>query len=222
MGNLNTLDSVSGIVGYFQLVIPPYFTKDTNSFLYSFLTGLGTMMKIGVDQINELYDKTKLYLASGDDVDYLITDYVALRRKNSESDENYIDRFIKRVYRYNITTDSISDQVYDIFGEYPTKLYELNGRSGYWGLENYENDSAKHWFYDNSGDNTVFWGGELGQGAYKGYIYLTERPPNNVLIELCQVLNSNRMLGTDIYLVYPGMPYTYGDAAAVYGEATYS
>ena len=203
MGNLNNIDSASGIVQLVQLHLPPIFSTQTSSLVYKFFLGVAQIFKINLDYLEELYSKTKVYLASGSALNEVITDMVNIFRQDGESDEDYIDRYIKRVYRYNSTVDSLKDQVYDITGIYPDKMYELNTRSSYWGKANVQNDNAIHSFYDNSADNASFWGSGNRNGAFKGYIILSERPTSGMLIELRNLINSNRLTGTKIYLKYP-------------------
>ncbi len=195
--------STSGLIDYFSLMLPPNFTlnNDTDNFLLKFFKGLAEGFKINIQQINELYTKTKLSLASGNDLDRLITDYVEVYRKTGESDSDYIQRYIRKVYVYNCNDNSIIQQIYDVTGFEPEFLFELNGRYTYWGKANVRNDSAKHYFYGN-GFKSI-WGNRNSLSAYTGYIYLLEKPPSEMLNELCETLNKNRLTGTKIYLRYP-------------------
>jgi hypothetical protein len=195
--------STSGMIEYFSLMLPPNFTlnNETTNNLSIFFKGIIEGFKINVQQINELYDKTKILLASGNDLDRLITDYVNINRKASETDENYIQRYIRKVFVYNANNTSIIQQVYDITGFEPEFLFELNGRNAYWGKADIRNDLAKHYFYDD-GFKSI-WGNRSSTSAYTGYIHLLEKPPVEMLDELCQTLNENKLCGTKIYLKYP-------------------
>lgn len=204
---LITQTSTSAIVTRIVAHLPPIFDVITGNKLYNFLYGIASgFAEITTNQINNLYDRIFINRASSGDLEQLITDYSGIRRKNGESDADYINRYYKLVFEYNITLDKVSEVVYDITGDNPTRLFELSDRTAYWGLENLTGSAiitGTSYFYNDVNNFTPSWGDDNSEGAFVGYVYLKERPSYEQLNDLCYTLNSIRMTGTIIYLVIP-------------------
>lgn len=219
---LITQTSASGIVSRILVHLPPKFIVTNGNKLYNFLMGIASgFAEISTNQINQLYDRIFIGRASSGDLEQLISDYSGIRRKNGEIDSDYINRYYKYVFEYNITTDKINEIVYDITGDYPTRLFELTDRSAYWGLENLTGSAiitGTSYFYNDVNEFTPNWGDDASEGAFIGYIYLIERPSFEQLNDLCYVLNAVRMTGTTIYLVIPSGNDVFYDDISPYDD----
>ena len=79
--------NLSGYVRSINAVLPPLFTRETNSNLSHFLSGCATAFNVNGQQINELYNKTFISVASSGDLENIIFDLSKIRRKLDESDE---------------------------------------------------------------------------------------------------------------------------------------
>lgn len=195
--------SLSGYVRSISAVLPPLFTRETNSVLYNFLSGCAVAFNITGGQLNELYDKTFISRASDNNLDNLIYDLSKIRRKINETDADYRTRYYRYVFRYNSTIPAQSGTVNDIFGEYPLEMVELGERNGYWTSGNVSH-SGNIYFYDDVSPYAPIWADSLANNKFIGYIYLSHKPESALIRnELCNVLNFTRATGTTIYLVYP-------------------
>lgn len=224
-GLTGSVTSLSGLVNAITFVMPTWLIPQSGSILYNYVEAFCEGFAININQINELYDKTFINRATSGNLDDLIYGYINEARKPDESDEDYRERYFKYVFQYNSTNPQINEIVYDITGEYPIKILELNSRGVYWGQENtILTGSALNTvvYYDNWSQPTQY-SNDLGEGNFIGYIYLNEKPSPMVLNELCKVLNSVRIYGTTIYLVYPNSDYAvYDNEEAIYDESSYS
>lgn len=198
-------NSTSGIVNSIITILPPIFTKKTTSVLYKFIEGIAEAFKIVlVDKFNDLYDQSFIMTATSGELDDLINAKIRERRYDNETDIEYRERYIKYVFEYNCTEASIREQIYDVSGNYPTEMLELNARNGYWGKHNLplSGQISGNTFYYNDTRKNVIWGGNNADSkAYVGYIFLSERPDDETLFKLRTLINKNRLFGTQLYLI---------------------
>lgn len=211
MAQITTLDTVSKLLKYVTITLPPFVTKSDDSYIRQFLSSILEVFKINIDQLNQIFNNTFISEAEEGDLEKLILDVSDVTRKDGESDEDYRNRFYKYVYRYNATTNSIKEIVYDSLGYYPIKLTESGARTAYWGLEDLvEEDRVANsaYFYDDVNEYTAYWGRYQSQQSaenekyFVGIIHLVERPPQEKLDELCDVIERVRKKGTNIYLQF--------------------
>lgn len=211
MAQITTLDSVSKLLKYITITLPPFVTKNEDSYIRQFLSSILEVFKINIDQLNQMFNNTFISEAEDGDLEKLILDVSNVTRKDGETDEDYRNRFYKYVYRYNATANSIEEIVYDTLGYYPIKLTESGARTAYWGLHDLvEEDRVANsaYFYDDVNEYTAYWGRYQSQQSaenekyFVGIIHLTERPPQEKLDELCDVIERVRKKGTKIYLQF--------------------
>lgn len=198
-------NSTSGIVDSIITILPPIFTRKTTSVLYKFIEGIAEAFKIVlVDKFNDLYNQSFIMTATSGELDDLIDSKIHEKRYNNETDEQYRERYIKYVFEYNCTEDSLKEQVYDISGDYPTQMLELNARNGYWGKHNLplSGQISGNTYYYNDTRKNVIWGGDTASDkAFVGYIFLNERPDEETIFKLRELINKNRLYGTQLYFV---------------------
>ncbi len=210
---ITTKDTYSGILNSITAVLPAFFTRKEDSGVYNFILAIAQVFKINIDQINQCFNNTFISQSSGTVLDGLITDISNIHRKNDEVDEDYVNRYYKYIFDYNIQKNTVREIVYDILNEYPIKLVEGNQRTAYWGqgdltLEEQVAASGDVYYYDDDNpDYLTLWGGEQGDRGFIGYIYLNEKPTQDKLDELCNVIELVRARGTSIYLVWPPVIY---------------
>lgn len=211
MAQITTLDTVSKLLKYVTITLPPFVTKSDDSYIRQFLSSILEVFKINIDQLNQMFNNTFISEAEEGDLEKLILDVSNVTRKDGETDEDYRNRFYKYVYRYNATANSIEEIVYDTLGYYPIKLTESGARTAYWGLHDLvEEDRVANsaYFYDDVNEYTAYWGRYQSQQSsenekyFVGIIHLTERPPQEKLDELCDVIERVRKKGTKIYLQF--------------------
>jgi len=211
--------SVSGMIKAIQIVLPPVFSQETATNIYKLFRGITSGFAIPTEQINDLYDKCFLSSATGTALDNIINDYSNERRKDSESDVDYRERYLKYVFTYNSSPSKISEIVYDISGSYPVKLITLNDRTGYWGEGNLPvsgqvNISPK--YYNDIPEYAPLWSGTPNENKFTAYVYLEDRPLQGERNELCRIINMVHKQGTKIYLVYPNNSVALYDDEAIY------
>jgi len=214
-----TNTAISGIVKSIFAVFPPHYDKSVGANLYSFLAGIASGFAINIQQINELYSRSFIASAEDRDLDNLINDYTGIKRLNDEDDEAYRDRYYKYVFEYNCTKDSIREIIYDITNGYPSRMIELNSRSAYWGKANLplsERYSGTAYYYDDIDQYTPFYGSDRETKAFVGYIFLSVRPDDDVMNELCNAINLVRATGTKIYLIVPNGYFATYDEGYLY------
>ena len=119
MAQITTLDSVSKLLKYVTITLPPFVTKNEDSYIRQFLSSILEVFKINIDQLNQMFNNTFISQAEDGDLEKLILDVSDVTRKDGESDKDYRNRFYKYVYQYNATTNSIKEIVYDSLGSYP-------------------------------------------------------------------------------------------------------
>lgn len=211
MAQITTLDSVSKLLKYVTITLPPFVTKSDDSYIRQFLSSILEVFKINIDQLNQMFNNTFISEAEDGDLEKLILDVSNVTRKDGETDEDYRNRFYKYVYRYNATANSIEEIVYDTLGYYPIKLTESGARTAYWGLHDLlleDRVANSAYFYDDVNEYTAYWGRYQSQQSsenekyFVGIIHLTERPPQEKLDELCDVIERVRKKGTKIYLQF--------------------
>lgn len=211
--------ALSGIVNSIFAVFPPHYDKSVGTNLYKFLSGIASGFAMNIQQMNELYDRSFIATAEDRDLDNLLNDYAGLRRLNDEDDESYRERYFKYVFEYNCTKDSIREIVYDMTNGYPSRMIELNSRSAYWGKANLslsERYSGTAYYYDDIDQYTAFYGSDRDSKAFVGYIFLSVRPDDDVMNELCKTINSVRAAGTKIYIVVPNGYFATYDEGYLY------
>lgn len=198
-------NSTSGIVNSIVTILPPIFTRKTTSVLYKFIEGIAEAFKIVlVDKFNDLYEQSFIMTATSGELDDLIDAKIREKRYDNETDQEYRDRYIKYVFEYNCTEDSLKEQVYDISGSYPTQMLELNARNGYWGKHNLPTSgqiSGNTYYYNDTRKNVIWGGDNSSSKAFVGYIFLNERPDDETIFKLRELINKNRLYGTQLYLV---------------------
>lgn len=217
---ITTADTVNKLISAIVAVLPPIFNKTAGSNVVNTITAFCQAFKINVDQVNQMFNNTFLDCSSGTILDDLIKSYSGLKRKDDESDADYLNRHYKMVYTYNNSNSKVTQIVYDITSENPILIRAGSNRSAFWGVANsgyVESASGIAYYYNDSGAYTRFWGDGSGSDAFKAYIYLNEKPSGVVLDELCNVLNYVRAAGTTIYLVYP--PFNLIEPTATSGVA---
>lgn len=211
MAQITTLDSVSKLLKYVTITLPPFVTKNEDSYIRQFLSSILEVFKINIDQLNQMFNNTFISQAEDGDLEKLILDVSNVTRKDGESDEDYRNRFYKYVYQYNATTNSIKEIIYDSLGYYPIKLTESGARTAYWGLEDLpleDRVANSAYFYDDVNEYTAYWGnyqsqeGSFNERYFIGTIHLIERPPQDKLDELCDIIERVRKKGTKIYLQF--------------------
>lgn len=193
---------VDSIKFYFPHFLNP---NKVNSVLRNFITVFAYIFKLNTDQLNQMFVNTFIQEAEGDILTDLIMDISGIKRKNDETDEDYRARYIKYCYEYNITNNSVNNIVNDITGQFPSKIVEGNSRGFYWGTPNNQATGSvidTRYYYNDVGVYTPLWGTE-GEKAWIAYIFLKEIPSQEILNELCDVIERVRMIGTTIYLVLP-------------------
>jgi len=217
---ITTADTVNKLISAIVAVLPPIFNKTAGSNVVNTITAFCQAFKINVDQVNQMFNNTFLDCSSGTILDGLIKSYSGLKRKDDESDADYLNRHYKMVYTYNNSNSKVTQIVYDITSENPILIRAGSNRSAFWGVANsgyVESASGIAYYYDDIGNYTRFWGDINNSDAFKAYIYLNEKPSGVVLDELCNVLNYVRAAGTTIYLVYP--PFNLIEPTATSGVA---
>lgn len=217
---ITTADTVNKLISAIVAVLPPIFNKTAGSNVVNTITAFCQAFKINVDQVNQMFNNTFLDCSSGTILDDLIKSYSGLKRKDDESDADYLNRHYKMVYTYNNSNSKVTQIVYDITSENPILIRAGSNRSAFWGVANsgyVESASGIAYYYDDIGEYTNFWGDINNSDAFKAYIYLNEKPSGAVLDELCNVLNYVRAAGTTIYLVYP--PFNLIEPTATSGVA---
>jgi hypothetical protein len=204
---LTTLTTSTNIVKAIKAVLPIYFNRQSGSGVDNMLTAMAESFKLNIQQLNQFFNNTFISQASGTVLDGLIKDISGINRKDDESDPDYVDRYYKYIYEYNITRNGISEIVYDITGEYPLRLYETNQRA-YWGEENLPPSgqvTGVATYYDDVIEYQSLWGDDINDRSFIGYIYLYYTPSQQIIEELCDVIERVRMTGTTIYLVLPSI-----------------
>lgn len=217
--------SISGIVTRIEAHLPPIITREENTVVWNFLSGLASAFLINIAQVNELYQNTFINQATGSVLSNNIFDLTKIYRRNGETDEDLRNRYRKYVFQYNVTKAQIREAVFDSrYGQYPVSMVSLNARSAYWGLEDNPAGSGATYFYDNIGENISYWGDGIGNAAFIGYIYLAERPTTSQKIDLCNIINRIKAEGVRIYLRYPlewstrySTVYYYDSEESIYG-----
>lgn len=187
----------------------PYFldTKKVGSVINNFLATIAYIFNINTTQLNEMFTRTFIMEAEGDDLTALITDLTGIKRKNGETDADYRTRYFKYTYQYNITEEQVNNIVKDITTEFPIKIRQGTDRGFYWGTPDNERPVGvidTRTYYNDVDEHISYWSGSDDNSlAWTAYIYLKTEPTADQLDELITVIESVRMRGTTIYLVLP-------------------
>lgn len=149
------------------------------------------MFYLNMSYIDELWRQTNLGSASGEFVDKYISGLMNYGRKG-RSDEEYKDIYDRILYTHNSTSGGIAESFKTVTGNYPLLMYEASRRGAYY-------DSNFYW--DDDFALTVY--GSDSASAFVGIIELSRKPDDNLIDELCTLLDKAKAAGVLIYLKWP-------------------
>lgn len=207
-----TTNNESSLIQSVQFYFPYFFDlKKSGTVLRTLISTIAYAFNINIQQMNEMFTNTFIMEAEDEKLNDLIMGISGIKRKNNESNADYRTRYFKYCYQYNATNGEINNIVNDITGLTLEKLVEGNSHEFYWGEPNVSTVGIKRHYYNDIGQYTALWGSSNGEKAFIGYIFLKERPTDDKLQELIDVLELVRMKGTTIYLVIPQIETTIFD-----------
>lgn len=206
--------SLSDIISRIYVVLPTKFSRETTTELYAMIYGIGNVLKINSDQVDQLIAQTNLTTASGTYVDDYISDLSQIGRRrslidgSSETDANYKQRFFKNVYEYNSTHDGLQSVVFDLMGTNPYNMYVSTRRGLYLNARGYCNDAPFTSIY-----------GDSNPSPYIAYIEFARKPNEYIVEDICKTVAACKASGIRIYLKYPvGNPLEVTDFSGTYEE----
>ena len=184
--------SVSGIVERVYLTLPPRFTRDSSSAFYSVMTGIGEMFQLSVNYIDELWRQTNLTSASGEYVDKYIYDLIAWGRRSYYTDDEYKERYGQILYEHNSTEAGMSKVIENVLGHPPLLMYAARRKGAFYNAG---------YFWDDDVGLTVY--GSQSGSAFIGIIELSRKPDDQLIDELCILLDKAKAAGVVVYLKWP-------------------
>lgn len=182
----------SGIVERVYLTLPPRFTRETSSIFYQVMTGIGQMFQLSVDYIDELWRQTNLTTATGSYVDSYIYDLIAWGRRPYYDDDTYKDRYQQILYSHNSSEDGIRQILIDILGGPPLLMYSGRKNGAFYNSGYFWNDDV----------GLTVYGSQSGS-AFIGIIELSRKPDEQIIDELCILIDKAKAKGVVIYLKWP-------------------
>ena len=184
--------TTSGIIERIQLHLPKRrYTRENTSLLYHVLSGVAAIYKPIADYLDEVLTYTQIGTATGVYLDDIIERISGIKREDDEDDADYLDRYYRFIFEYNISPTGVINIVTDYLGYEPDRLIESDfDESAFYNTGFYVNDPQ------------TTYAPEIPD-AFVGYIYFSSEPDTTVLSSLARALEFVRMAGTKIYLIWP-------------------
>lgn len=221
---LITNDTLGGLTKLIKSYMPTKFNTLVGTIWHNVIVGYASGLVDSVAQINQAYNNTFIKCASGEILDERIGELTGLLRKDDETDDDFRNRYYDILLNYNISPESVSGMIFDFTGQYPLTIIEFGKNNCFWvDVNNPPEDNDACFYDDDNFDYQGYWTDfDDPEDQFTTYIVLKEKPSEEILDCIIEILEIKKIYGTKIYLTYPSeATCTYDSPFSVYDVSTY-